>query len=941
MDNKIKIETLIKEIKNSFIVTDTYNLNHGLFNVIKSLFKDAEEYFHEDLGLVIKYEDTYFNIDGIIEKDYDFRAATKEDIEKTNKSIKIPEEDFIYKEYKEALDKTAIVSKADLTGKITYVNDNFCNLTGYSKDELIGKSHSILKHPDSNSQIFKELWKTILEKKVWQGELKNRKKDGTAYIVRSTIIPQVEDGELVGFIGIRYNITELIEQRQLTQKILDAQKEIFILGNRNEGIKLVNKRFYKELGFISLAHYNSKCKYLSDLIVNIDEIDPLKLERFKNLENVEIHNIKLKSMNKVKNYNLFLNAINDYEYIITLNDITKMNSLIEKAQNESYMKSNFLATMSHEIRTPLNGIIPYIDFLLETELSKEQKEKLEIINSSSHSLLRVINDILDFSKIESGKLEIEQTQFNPVCEIESVVNLYAAKTIEKNIQFCSYIDPKLPNYLKGDILRIKQIINNLLSNAIKFTSEGGEIDLNFELLNILNDKAIVEVYVKDNGIGISKENQKLMFKPFSQESSSITRNFGGTGLGLSISQQLAKMMKTKILLDSEINKGSKFSFTIELEIVESCSLKEEDFNKNIAIYIANKNYSKCMKVLTKYLNRFDIRYKVISEEKELSNKDEVLFIISSGNDEIKWLNDSYSDKKVISIIPSAELNSNDFFHTEIITMPLNGSKIFDCIISNSIKTYVKKKKVTNDLYNAHVLVVEDNPVNRNIVQLLLQKQKIEVSFAENGVEAINFYENNHSEIDLIFMDIHMPKMDGKDATKYIRTYEVKNKLNPIPIIALTADAIKDHQAEFIEVGMNKILSKPIETDKFHHILNEFLKDLKYEKQESPKETQKNSKSNHISTIMDELGIDEGTAQMLLESFIADWSKLKEKLTKYYKNNDYDGLKGVFHQLKGSTGGLKLSQIFNLSKEYEKESFNKNHIKENDFLKYIELVDNIK
>lgn len=941
MDNKIKIETLIKEIKNSFIVTDTYNLNHGLFNVIKSLFKDAEEYFHEDLGLVIKYEDTYFNIDGIIEKDYDFRAATKEDIEKTNKSIKIPEEDFIYKEYKEALDKTAIVSKADLTGKITYVNDNFCNLTGYSKDELIGKSHSILKHPDSNSQIFKELWKTILEKKVWQGELKNRKKDGTAYIVRSTIIPQVEDGELVGFIGIRYNITELIEQRQLTQKILDAQKEIFILGNRNEGIKLVNKRFYKELGFISLAHYNSKCKYLSDLIVNIDEIDPLKLERFKNLENVEIHNIKLKSMNKVKNYNLFLNAINDYEYIITLNDITKMNSLIEKAQNESYMKSNFLATMSHEIRTPLNGIIPYIDFLLETELSKEQKEKLEIINSSSHSLLRVINDILDFSKIESGKLEIEQTQFNPVSEIESVVNLYAAKTIEKNIQFCSYIDPKLPNYLKGDILRIKQIINNLLSNAIKFTSEGGEIDLNFELLNILNDKAIVEVYVKDNGIGISKENQKLMFKPFSQESSSITRNFGGTGLGLSISQQLAKMMKTKILLDSEINKGSKFSFTIELEIVESCSLKEEDFNKNIAIYIANKNYSKCMKVLTKYLNRFDIRYKVISEEKELSNKDEVLFIISSGNDEIKWLNDSYSDKKVISIIPSAELNSNDFFHTEIITMPLNGSKIFDCIISNSIKTYVKKKKVTNDLYNAHVLVVEDNPVNRNIVQLLLQKQKIEVSFAENGVEAINFYENNHSEIDLIFMDIHMPKMDGKDATKYIRTYEEKNKLSPIPIIALTADAIKDHQAEFIEVGMNKILSKPIETDKFHHILNEFLKDLKYEKQESPKETQKNSKSNHISTIMDELGIDEGTAQMLLESFIADWSKLKEKLTKYYRNNDYDGLKGVFHQLKGSTGGLKLSQIFNLSKEYEKESFNKNHIKENDFLKYIELVDNIK
>jgi PAS domain S-box-containing protein len=838
---------------------------------------------------------------------------------------------FIDKEYKEALDQTAIVSKADLNGNITYVNDNFCNITGYSKEELIGKPHSILKHEESNKETFKELWETILNKKVWKGELKNKKKDGSLYIVNATIIPQIDNNKIIGFIGIRYNTTELVEQRQLTQKILDAQKEIFILGNKKEGIKIVNKKFYKELGFISLAHYHSKCNDISDLILNINEIDNLKIERLKNFENVEINNIKIESMGKIKNYNLFLNSMNNNEYIITINDITKLSSLIEKAKNESFMKSNFLATMSHEIRTPLNGIIPYIDYLLDTNLTTEQKEKLEIINTSSHSLLRVINDILDFSKIESGKLEIEQTQFNPISEIESVVNLYAAKTFEKNIQFCAFIDPKLPNYLKGDILRIKQIVNNLLSNAIKFTPIGGEIDLNFELLNIIKNKAILEIYVKDNGIGISKENQKLMFKPFSQESSSITRTFGGTGLGLSISQQLAKMMNTKIHLESEVNQGSKFSFTIELDIVETCTLNEKDFNKNICIFIANQDYAKCMKVLTKYLNRFNIRYKIISDKNEILANDKIIFVISSGHDEIKWLNESFCDKKVISIIPSVELNSNNFYYNHIITMPLNGSKIFDTIVDDdAIKPLKKKLKSINDFYNAHVLVAEDNATNRNIVQLLLNKQKITVSFAENGIEAITFYEKNYKNIDLIFMDIHMPKMDGKDATKHIRNFEKDNNLKEIPIIALTADAIKEHQVEFLEIGMNKVLSKPIENEKFHQILREFLKELSV----------KNPSYSYIEIIKKELEIDSTMAEILLKSFRDDWKTIKIQLLEAFENKDTVKLKGLFHQLKGSSGGLKFIDIYDLCKKFELKSFDNEVINLNDFNNFIDKLDEI-
>ncbi len=831
---------------------------------------------------------------------------------------------FIHKEYKEALDKTAIVSKSDLYGNITYVNDNFIKVSGYTREELIGKPHSIIRHPDTPKYIFEDMWNTISEEKLpWKGKIKNRSKTGRDYVVDATIIPQFnQENKLIGYIGIRYDITELEKQKDLNQTIIDAQKDIILIGHRFNGIITANKAFYKILNFTSLTHFRLKYRTIDDLISNVSEIDKKSFTKLKALKDTEINEVKIKD----KTFNLSLKTISDEQYLVTLNDITEMTNLIDQAQNESYMKSNFLATMSHEIRTPLNGIIPYIDILLDTKLTKEQKEYLEVIQSSSQSLLRIINDILDFSKIESGKLEIENIEFEPIKEIESVIELYAAKTNEKHIKFCSFIDPQLPTYLLGDVLRIKQIINNLLSNAIKFTNIGGEIKFIFEVRSIKENNVTIDVVVQDNGIGISKENQKLMFKPFSQEHGAISRNFGGTGLGLSISQTLADLMGTEIKLKSEINEGSTFYFTLNLKQVEVCNINnmKDDTYRNIAIVITKEEMSNCALILAKYFDRFGFDYYFI-ENFESYQIGSPLFVISTGEDTIPWINKTnFKNERVIAIVPSKELNSNNFYHTNVISMPLNASKIYDSIVEEYKEFRPKKRKKENlKLYDAKVLVAEDNITNQKIVGALLKKHKIKTVFAEDGLEAITKYSNAKRKFDLVLMDIHMPKMDGIEATQEIRAFEEQNGLTPIPIVALSADAIKTHQNKFLKAGMDDFLSKPIELDIFTSMLEKYLSHTSFGKKENIEQPENNNLAQtKVKSIMNALELDEETSKMLFNDFMKNWVIIEEQLEKAINELDYKKMGSLAHQLKGASSSLRINDVYQLSKEMELSAKNK-------------------
>jgi len=366
-------------------------------------------------------------------------------------------------------------------------------------------------------------------------------------------------------------------------------------------------------------------------------------------------------------------------------------------------KADFLANMSHEIRTPLNALIGFIDILKKDETDPQRQKYFDIINTSGQDLLSIINDILDFSKIESGKLEVERVPVNLSKSFKDIQLLFFEKAKEKNIKLELNIDPVFPKFVFSDSVRIKQVLSNLLSNAIKFTAENKSIYINAEYKD-----GFLNVFIKDEGIGIDKKNQNKIFDSFSQEDSSTTRKYGGTGLGLSISSKLIKLLGGELKVESEVGVGSKFYFSIPLEIA----------------------------------------------------------------DEIK------DDKK------------EEF-------------------------SQIKKQKL-----DAHVLIVEDNKVNQLFMEVILGEAGLTFEIANNGKEAVELFKT--SKFDLILMDENMPIMNGIEATKKILKIEKENGLPHTPIIAVTANAMKEDRQRFIEAGMDEYITKPIDIKKLNEVLGRFI-----------------------------------------------------------------------------------------------------------------------
>jgi len=527
----------------------------------------------------------------------------------------------------------------------------------------------------------------------------------------------------------------------------------------------------------------------------------------------------------------------------------------ESAQEASQAKSMFLANMSHEIRTPLNGIVGFTELLKDTGLEEEQLEFVEIIEKSSENLLEIINNILDLSKIESNKLEIEDIAFNPVDEFESAVEVYAVRASEKHIDLGCFIDPALEQPLKGDPTKIKEVIINLLSNAVKFTSSAGAINVDIRKLDSEQDGITrIRFEVQDSGIGVTGEQKSRIFEAFSQADTSITRKYGGTGLGLTISSRFIELMGGQLDLHSEPGKGTTFFFTIDFEEIETLNeTLQGSFSSVNALILESVHKTKRQETyLREYLDFFGVSYTSFKDMQELETLQRQI------NYDLLFIDFDYADKSTLeqySQLPQElVLLTKSYFMKQIDTMnleifktiyePLNNSKVKIALENyqndnfNAQKAQKANRKKFNadaSKFNANVLIAEDNVINQKLIKRTLEDLGLNISIASNGLEA--FQKRKDGNFDLIFMDIQMPFLDGVEATREILEYEEVYSQPHVPIIALTANALKGDRERFLEAGLDEYTTKPLVRSEIVSLLAHFLADFIVDENEVPRNVQ--------------------------------------------------------------------------------------------------------
>ena len=729
--------------------------------------------------------------------------------------------------YRNLIENAGVVMyTTSLNGLITFASSKASQLTSYSMKELIGMHFSELVDAEW-LQTVKEKYKRQVKNNIEETliEFCIRTKYGDLKWVEQSAVLIIKDNLPVGFQCIVKDISErkemeevlrkyeveLVQNQARLQSILDNATSLMYIKDLDGKYLLTNKQF-KEVLNVNDHTVIGKTDF--------DFADPRQARHFKDTDDEVIRTCKPVELEEIietadGKHNLLIikfplldaqNKVYGISGIAT--DISErvryQEQLIQAkkiAEDAKKLQEQFLANMSHEIRTPMNGIQGMTDLLLETKLTDEQNDFATTIKRSSDNLLVIINDILDFSKIQAGKLTLEKIDFKLNDVVENIRSIFKHRIREKSLTLELNIDEAVPATLNGDPFRLNQILVNLVGNAIKFTQKGG-INISISIQKTAAKEIFLNFTIADTGIGIEADKIYKIFESFTQANAETSRKYGGTGLGLAITKQLLEMQRGTISVESKINSGTTFTFSIPY------------------------NYSK----------------------------------------------------------------TNDPLFTT----------------GNGLKNY-------RSLFNGKkFLVAEDNEINQKVIRQVLQKAGGTVDIANNGLETISFLKKS-TDYNLIIMDLQMPEMDGYEATKYIR-----NEMNlSIPIIAMTASALKGEKSKCIEIGMNDYLSKPFNFSFLYKRISLLLDDKPVSDSVVVIEKPGNQNLFDLS-LLDEMNDNEYSSEILV-LFLKNTPNELNELKKASISNKFDTVYKMAHKLKSSAGLLKANFLLNILIKIEENS----------------------
>ncbi len=745
----------------------------------------------------------------------------------------------------------------DLSGKFTVVSKLYARNHGTTPGEMRGKT-DFDYYPGELARKFRQEDLHVIETGQTFVSVERSAIDDTQYFEVHKGPIHDNDGSIIGVQTIFLDVSDraraeklLSDERDMLQTIMDHLPDFIYVKNVEGQYVVVNNAVRNILRANSIAEVVGKTNFdflpadqareeQQDDHRVISTGQPL-IEREECLRDPRGNDLwiltsKLPLKDAAGNATGLVGIDRDITHLKLIQE--KLRAAKETADQANQAKGDFLANMSHEIRTPLNAIIGMTDLLLETHLTHSQREYLGMVQSSGESLLSLINDILDFSKIEAGKFELDVATFDIRECLGDVMKSMGLRAYEKGIELAINIDNSIPRYLKGDAGRIQQIVINLVGNAIKFT-EHGEVVLN--LLCDSNDgqRATLHATVSDTGIGIETEKCERIFHEFEQADASTTRRFGGTGLGLAISSRLVEMMGGRIWVESELGQGSKFQFTITLDVDQEQSEEPHahhmvDVN-GLRVLVVDDNATN-RRILKDMLTNWGMAPVTASGAKQAlqllrdaqEERDPIKILISDVNmpdvDGITLAAEIRNHRlmEMLSVImltsgarPSDTNRLRELGVTHHLMKPVKQSELFSTMVStlDESRSYVERgfrigvdDKESDESRPLNILLAEDNAVNQKLAQGILGSLGHEVTVANNGAEAVAML--SIDRFDLVLMDVQMPEMDGLTATRVIRNNE-QSSGGHIPIVAMTAHAMKGDREQCLDAGMDDYLTKPI------------------------------------------------------------------------------------------------------------------------------------